>query len=134
MEKLLKSELLNPRHFPYQLDVRWLAPRVWQMINTFAYITEDGEEVVVKPGFIHDFGSVPRLAYSIVPPTGAIAPASVTHDLNYVKKMIQGKPLSRARADDIFLESMIHSGVGWFTRNAAYSAVATFGQHAWDTP
>lgn len=84
--------------------------------------------IVVPPGFVTDFASVPRIpvAWLVVGDT-AIAPA-VVHDWLYTVQTC-----TREQADKIFFEAMTaarcHSS---WKRALMYSAVRWCGARAWD--
>jgi hypothetical protein len=117
----------------YEIDAVWLGDGQWRLDQDFSYKRDNGEVITAKKGFVFDFASVPRIFWGIISPTGPLAPASVIHDWLYEHKEIEGRAIERPEADDIFLYAMIDSGVGWFKRNLAYSAVLFGGGHAWDT-
>lgn len=138
-----------------QILVKYLEPRLWQLLQRFSYICANGAAITVPRGFVFDFASIPKLFWFALHPTGALAFASVIHDWLYANKWIrQGgqrylrapsgkelcsrwnfapRPVSRDEADDIFLDAMKDSGVSWWKRNAAYIAVQVGGNHAWNT-
>lgn len=97
--------------------------------NAMAFYSAVHDRSVWIPGdFICDLTSVPRLFWSIFPPTGKYERAAVLHDWLYWAQ-IEG--ISRAMADAMFLEAMIVSRVGYFTRTTIYRAVRLGGGSAW---
>jgi len=108
----------------------------WKICITFRYWTKGwhiGDPtlptdcIVVPIGFITDFASVPKLFWSILPPTGKYGKAAVVHDFLYWTAIV-----SKDDADSIFLEAMKVLGVGKITRGIMYRAVSWFGKSAWD--
>lgn len=78
--------------------------------------------------------SIPTELQMIVPIWGGIFEPSIIHDWCYWTRCFD--PLvggdGKEAADDLFLELMQASGVGWFNRNAAHAAVAVFGRDVYD--
>lgn len=98
----------------------------WQLLLPFVYMSDElGGFVIVPPGFVTDFASVPRLpiAYSIV---GNIAQeAAVLHDWLYSPKCKE--PVTRAQADAVLYEAAILSGVKRWKAWLIWAAVRAFG-------
>jgi hypothetical protein len=69
----------------------------------------------VRKGFIHDFASIPRLLWRRFPPAGDgrnyYGLAAVWHDWLYEHQQVDGRPVSRRDADNIFYEIMVYVGV-----------------------
>lgn len=82
--------------------------------------------VMVPVGFKTDLASVPRIAWSLIPPMGKYEAAAVVHDWLY-----WSQELCREDADAVFLDAMIYSGVGVVSRQIIYRAVRAFGGFAW---
>lgn len=82
--------------------------------------------VMVPEGFKTDLASIPRLAWSLLPPFGRYEAAAVIHDWLY-----WSQELCREDADAVFLDAMIFNQVGRVTRFMIYRAVRTFGGFAW---
>src|SRR5665213_611624 len=78
--------------------------------------------------FITDVGSVPRIAWSIIPPVGPATLGYVIHDWLY-----STQSCTRAQADDCLLRLMKQFGVGYASRYSVYWALRTFGQFAWES-
>lgn len=106
------------------------------LLDDFKYHvgSDNSNEIIVVPnGFVTDFASVPRFAWSIVPPTGKIKPAALVHDYLYSKrgKYAPNQRYTRKKCDKIFLEIMNVVGMNWFERHTAYRAVRMFGWIPW---
>lgn len=107
----------------------------WRLERTFSYLW-DREKVEGRPLFLltipagaeTDFCSIPRPLWNILPPTGKYGKAGLCHDHVYRSP---GVPLTRAEADQLFLDAMKDLGVGWFTRNLMYRGVRMFGGRAY---
>lgn len=82
------------------------------------------EGVTVPAGFVTDFASVPKILWSIFPPTGWYQRAALLHDYLYVCRVL---PASRWEADCAFLRQMRLDGVGARTRWTLFLAVRLFG-------
>ncbi len=99
--------------------------RLWRLVKPLKYI---GSKIIEVPiGFVTDGASVPKIFWSIFDPTGPYLKAAVIHDYLYNTKMF-----SRKMCDDLFLEAMKASGVGFFTRQTIYRAVRLGGWVAYN--
>lgn len=125
--------------------------RRWKVVKGFEYyVTEPLEgykqAVIISENFTTDFASVPRILWSLFPPYGKYGKAAIVHDWLYENKFIVTKyldfktrniftnslPVSRERADEIFLEAMLVLGVPKWKAKIMFYAVRLFGQKAWD--
>jgi len=92
-----------------------------------AHDEQKREVYTVMEGFVSDFASIPRLCWPLIGhPAGEYAQASVLHDFLY-----RVQPVSRKKADELFLEGMEVLGVVPWKRKAMYAAVRCFAKHAW---
>lgn len=101
----------------------------WRVVNAFNYaIGREGSAVciTVPAGFETDFASVPRIFWSIFPPTGKHGKAAVLHDYLYATQQA-----SRVVADAIFLEAMAVLNVPAWRRWTMYLGVRLGGWYAW---
>lgn len=87
----------------------------WRVCKSFEFVTANGRRIQVPAGYLTDGASVPRAAWSFIPPWGKYGQAAVTHDLlcEYLSLSVDGKPTSitRAECDAILLEAMQALGV-----------------------
>ena len=83
-------------------------------------------QVNITRGFITDFASVPRLFWSLVPPTGRYGFAALFHDYAYWQQT-----MNRTDADELFSDTMIELEVSSWTRRLLYYSVRIFGFVAW---
>lgn len=129
-------------HFSTPLVLEYIDGRLWRVKADFDYWCGEGAtaELIRAPaGMITDFASVPRLLWSILPPTGVYGEAAVIHDHLYQSEGVHlkgsgiSKVYTRAQCDAILLDGMKVRGVGWSVRNAIYSGVRIGGWHAWDS-
>ncbi len=101
----------------------------WKLIDKFSYTTRELITIHVPEGYVTDFASVPRWAWSVVGPIGRHARAAVIHDFCYSQRWAG----DRKWADEVFYEAMKESGVVWWRRWLIYRAVRWFGQKYWDS-
>ena len=102
--------------------------------NTFttagrlSYLSEQYQiAVTVKCGFMTDGASSPKALWWFVAPFAGIhASAALIHDALYASHLT-----TKEVADNIFIEALQKSGVGWFKRHAMYQAVNCFGDGSW---
>jgi hypothetical protein len=98
--------------------------------------------ITIPAGYLYDGASVPRALWSVsgLTPDGLIRAAALVHDWIYVHKgripSFHGHipcklRLTRAQTDRIFLDHMEWSGMGWWARNIAFSAVRAYGWTQW---
>jgi hypothetical protein len=80
----------------------------------------------VPQGFVFDFSSIPRALWWFIPPTGLGDVGPLSHDFAY-----RSKKGTRAAADKQFLADMKADGIPGWKRNAAYTAVRSFGWMSW---
>ena len=90
---------------------------------TFEYkVNGGGLSITVPEGFETDFASIPRIFWSIMPPTGRYSRAAVLHDYLY-----HLPNCSRFLADSLFRESMKQRGVPLWKRLVIFYSVRFFG-------
>lgn len=106
-------------------------PGRWELRETVEYqvpaeiVKKNGgpDFVRVKPGFITDLASTPRLFWNLVPPFGRYTAAAVVHDYLY-----QAHEGSRKQADQVFLAAMRELNVLPIKARTMYRAVRFFGR------
>jgi len=116
--------------FTSDLIVRSHNETKWQLTEEFHfYFDENGKRtnITVIEGFITDFASVPRVLWSILPPTGRYTKAAVLHD--YLYSNASHLDLNRKQCDKMFLQAMEILGVKKWVRNTIYRAVRIFGKN-----
>ncbi|HEX2815974.1 MAG TPA: DUF1353 domain-containing protein [Phenylobacterium sp.] len=100
------------------------------------------DEITVPPGFVTDLASIPRWAWSVLPPDGPWVKAAVIHDFLYQTKGTgvwkghpsgnsRPQPYTRAESDGILREAMEDRGVGPTARNIIWAAVRVGGSGGW---
>lgn len=115
----LTSDLIVKSYNTYQ----------WELVEEFFFYFDAENRssgITVPKKFITDFASVPKILWSILPPTGRYTKAALLHDYlysNYCKV-----DLSRKECDKMFLKAMQILGVKKSTRTTFYYAVRLFGK------
>lgn len=117
---------------------------LWGLQRPLTYSQGDkGETITVPAGFVTDLASVPRWAWTLVPPDGPWVKAAIIHDYLYAtagtgiwKKhpasITRSSPYSRLEADRIMREAMENRGVPALFRNLIYLAVRFGGGPDWN--
>lgn len=101
-------------------------PDWWEVTEDYSFMFFTGEFFVIPAGFITDFASVPRFLWSIIPPNGRTAPASVLHDFLYENTV--GDRLMA----DLFFYYELRKAVGNTQALIMYTAVRLFGAYRWE--
>ena len=111
--------------------------RNWRLERSFTY--RIGKKysrhfISVPKGFVTDFASIPKLFW-LLPYWAKYNKSPVLHDWLYQSKQIMGKPITRKKADSIFLEAMLVEWRGHKLRCVIalveYCMVRLFGEFAW---
>lgn len=102
--------------------------RYWRLTTPFVFYLGDGDErVVVDVNFVTNFGSVPRLFWNLLPPTGQYTAATVLHDWLRQHPVVYSdrgpRAITVAEGDRIFLDVMGVLGVPWLVRRVLYRGV-----------
>ena len=101
---------------------------VWETQAPFEVYLVDGRKIVVPKGFVYDKGSVPRLAWGLIPRddrSGVIA--FLVHDYLY-----ETKSTTRKEADQIMYELLRLGGMSWFRAQLAFQAVRAAVWKNWE--
>jgi hypothetical protein len=86
----------------------------------------------VPAGFRNDLASIPKRLRGIIPQVGRHLQAAIAHDWCYTDKVfLHGRKMTRAEADQLFLDGMMSLGVPWLRRKVMYSAVRVGGRGRW---
>lgn len=104
------------------------------------YVYKLKYRVHVHHGFETDLASIPRWLTIIVPKLGRFNSAAVIHDfmyrngyvMNFSRDPVQKQSINRKQADDIFLDAMEYSGVGYLRRKLIYFGVRSVGWRYWN--
>lgn len=123
------------------LQVRYENGHEWVLVNPvwpylFYFELDNGKKIIPWDGYATDFASIPRAFWSILPPTGDgveahYGQAAVIHDWLYDRGEIEGKPINKREADDIFLACMESLNVTKWKREIMHWAVVNFGGKEW---
>ena len=118
-------------NFTDPLEVRKLKDDKWQLLRHLQYhagTKESGEVYTVAKGYISDGATIPRAFWGIVGhPMDDYAAAAFLHDMFYSTGIV-----TKAKADNLFLEAMGVLGVAWWKRKAMYWAVRLFAGSVWN--
>lgn len=118
---------------PNLLPVEYEGLELYQLFEN--YVTTNGNYILSEPaGLLVDGASVPRIAWSYVPPDGRHRRASFAHDVHYCRKTLPKK-----LADQMFYDMLIEDGVPRWRAGIMYRAVHYFGNPAksvlrWSVP
>ncbi len=115
--------------FTTPLIVEPISEKNWILREPFEYHVGSypSKNVIEVPiDFVTDFASIPRIFWSILPPTGTYGKAAVIHDYCY-----RTACFSKWLSDEIFLEGMVVLDVSLWKRIVIYYAVRWFGWWAW---
>lgn len=117
---------------PLRLEAH--SANTWKLTHELIYLSKDSRLHRVPVGFKTDLASIPRLARVLIPINGKHRSAAVLHDFFYeLKGKVKGRVVSRAEADNLFLEAMESEGVSYWKRYTMYWAVrAAFWRTSWD--
>lgn len=92
--------------------------------------------VEIPDGFTTDYASIPRFLWSWLPPAGDgkcfYGPAAIIHDYLYIQQEVNGEPITREWADEVFLAALEALNVVGWKATMMYSAVRIFGRSAWN--
>lgn len=113
--------------FSGPLDLRAHAPGEWLVLNPLIYESLSGRTYGIPAGFITDLASIPKVMRPVFNPNDESRKPAVLHDLRYCLK--QG---TRKEADDLFLEALGRSGVGFARRWSMWMGVRAGGWVYWN--
>ena len=116
---------------------------LWGLHDPLTYRpSNEDHAITVPPGFVVDLASIPRPFWTVLPPDGPWAKASVIHDFLYATRgtgvwkahpsgNTRPAPYSRAEADWILRDALKNRGVDVVRRNIIWAAVRLFGAGGW---
>ncbi len=114
---------------------------IWELLSDLVYESAKYGRIVVPKGFCTNFASVPRLPVIFLVAGDIAHEMAALHDWLYTVHTIDGKPITRADADAIFLEAMgaettikapYDKKVPALLSKLMYQAVHIAGQSSWD--
>ena len=103
---------------------------LWAVESPLDYRAHDGDTITLPPGMVTDLASIPRWAWSLLPPDGPWTLAAVFHDYLYKTRGIGGL-YSRAECDRILLWAMEDLEVPRAQRLVIWAAVRLGGAAGW---
>ena len=123
----------------------WVSPlpdgRRWKLLRSFSYHvgSRNSRQVIKVPkGRETDFASIPKIFLPLLPFWAKYSKPSPIHDELYRVKAIMGKPITRKKADRVFLEAMLTDfkshKQGKAVAYLEYWAVRLFGWLSWHKP
>jgi hypothetical protein len=117
---------------------------LWALEKPLTYKPSNADYTITVPaGFVTDLASIPRFAWTLLPPDGPWVKAAVVHDFLYATRgtgicwtthppgIDRPTPYTRAEADWILRDAMADRGVDVTRRNIIYDAVRAFGDGGW---
>jgi hypothetical protein len=97
--------------------------KIYRLTDPLDYLSALTKEIHTVPaGFESDGASVPRIFWSVFPPSGPYTPAAILHDALCEERTLPAKTVHR-----MFLEAMHSLGVPRRIRWPMYAAVRAFG-------
>lgn len=97
----------------------------WYLAEPLGYRSDIlGDDIWVEKHFLTDLASVPRVPIAYWLYGNRAHRSAVVHDWLYQRGTLD---ITRAMADDIFLEAMTCTGHRWVVRYVMYSAVVAVG-------
>ncbi|THD60699.1 DUF1353 domain-containing protein [Phenylobacterium sp.] len=115
---------------------------LWALERPLTYKPSNrGDTITVPAGAVTDLASIPRFAWSLLPPDGPWVKAAVVHDFLYRTEgtgvIWAGhepgvtKQYDRSEADFVLRDGMQNRGVDVIRRNIIWAAVRLFGGWGW---
>ena len=106
----------------------------FEVAECFMVYYYHGRVFSIPEGYRTDFASVPRWLWSLVPPHGKMANASVVHDFVYDNRVLEqelGPKKARLLADATILWHCVMDGVPTFQAITFFLMVRMFGRKWW---
>lgn len=97
------------------------SPR-YTLLSGFSFADSAGKVWPVPKGFIYSGSSVPRAAWSIVPPDGAAARAFILHEYFATQRSVPSSSVNQ-----MFYEALVAAGISPAQAKVLYVAAETFG-------
>lgn len=99
---------------------------IWELMLPFVYSSSLLKDfIIVPPGFVTDFASVPRVPFIYSMLGNQVHEAAVLHDWVYSPKCKE--PWTREQADDVLYEAAVLSGIPKYKAWLIWFAVRCFG-------
>jgi hypothetical protein len=106
----------------------FLPQRRYRIEEVVGFQSDKFGTIIVEPGTVTDFASVPRVFWRIISPfDDDVRMPAIIHDDMYTRQLWE-----KEVADAVFLEALIANGAPWWKRNAMYQAVNWGGRKAWN--
>lgn len=112
---------------------------LWKLTRNVAYVIKGGihagKTLTVRSGFLFDWASTPSLLWFCLPPAGKSGNpygiAALIHDWLYAHKAINGQPITRAEADEVFNEICRYVGCHRWLAATMWAGVRLGGWLPW---
>lgn len=113
--------------FNDRLKVEQVDATHWRLLSEFRYDSDVADSrIIVPPGFVTDFASVPRVPVAFWLFGDTAHAAAVVHDWLYTTGIFP-----KETADSVFLEAMLASGMSRWRAYPMYLGVKFGGDTAW---
>lgn len=102
----------------------------WTLFSDFTYQLNSGGEITAPAGFTTNGANVPRLFWTLYPPSGILLRPSIIHDYLYAR-LEENNPhpfaTTRKKADAIFYEASRVAGVNIVSAFVMWASLRMFG-------
>ena len=102
----------------------------WELVETFT-VKWRGKEWRIPMGFKTDLASIPKFFHRFFPVIDKHIQPAIVHDYFYENADKDSYKITKAEADQMFLDGMEHVGVPYWRRYAMYYAVRLGGTGIW---
>jgi len=105
---------------------------LWRLERVLIFYSESLDaEIRVPMGFITDFSSVPRLPFMYWWFGNRASRPGVIHDWLYEKAKVQGRPITRSQADEVWREACDADGQDYLSSRSMWAGIRAGGWWAW---
>jgi len=129
-DQWMRTWMSQPKAASGMLNVERFADRYYYLRKKIRWTPDEAgttlPNVTVPVGFVTDFASIPRVAWSMLPPDGNYTYPAVVHDFLY-----WSQTTTRKQADEIFRLMMKEFGVAGPVIATIHAGVRAGGQLAW---
>lgn len=106
----------------------------WETQTGFVMFLCDGRKLCIPAGTKYDKASSPRISWWYLPRDDKhVIIAALVHDYLYVTQKVEGQPIERSEADQIFYELLRQAGMRYTKAKIAYWAVRMGGWSFWNS-
>lgn len=119
---------VQPPYIVQRLHAEYRAGRRYELVEPFEYLSAIVGRVLVEPGYITDFHTIPRAFWSVLPPDDW-AEAAVAHDKLCTDHQSSTRLVSSHEAALVHQECSLHIGSPEWRAKTMFWAIDTFGPH-----